>query len=541
MPVSNDTIAERLEALATLLELSEASPYAARAYRRAAETVRATRASVRELARDGRVEELRGVGPGIARRIEELVATGTIAELDELERSVRPELVAFGRLLGIGARRMTEIARSLDVTTPDELRAAAAAGRLRSVPGIGPKTEAQLLARLERPAERPRKAVPLNRARALVGALAESLGGQPAGDPRRWADECHALAIVVAAVAAEPVLEAFAAHPSVLTLVEREARRAVGVTAEGVSVELVVAPTAEAGTALLRATGTRAYVDALGPLPPAPTEEALYAALGVPWCPPELREEPFAGTPPALVALSDVRGDLHCHTTWSDGRASVLELGVAARAQGYEYVAICDHTRNVRVVPGLDADDVRRQGEEIAAANEELAPFRILRGSEVDILPDGSLDLPDDVLAVLEWVQISLHAGQRESRDRLTKRVVEAMRHPAASCLSHPHGRIVNHRPPNALDLDEVLQVALETGVAVETNGLPDRLDLSGANVRRAVEAGVPVVASTDAHSVAGLGNMALAVATARRGWATARDVVNTRPLAAVLAMRTEA
>jgi DNA polymerase (family X) len=538
MPVPNDTIAERLEAFATLLELSEASPYAARAYRRAAETVRGTRASVCELARDGRVEELRGVGPGIARRIEELVATGAIAELDDLERSVRPELVAFGRLLGVGARRMTEIARALDVTTPDELRAAAAAGRLRSVPGIGRKTEAQLLARLERPAERPRKAVPLNRARVLVGALAESLGGEPAGDPRRWSDECHALAVVVAAESPEPVLEAFADHPSVLTLVEREARRAVGVTVDGVSVELVVAPPAEAGTALVRATGTRAYVDALEPLPPAPTEEALYAALGVPWCPPELREEPFAGTPPALVALSDVRGDLHCHTTWSDGRASVLELGVAARARGYEYVAVCDHTRNVRVVPGLDGDDVRRQGEEIAAANAELAPFRILRGSEVDILPDGSLDLPDDVLAGLEWVQISLHAGQRESRDRLTKRVVEAMRHPAASCLSHPHGRIVNHRPPNALDLDEVLQVALETGVAVETNGLPDRLDLWGSEVRRAVEAGVPVVASTDAHSVAGLGNMALAVATARRGWATARDVVNTRPLADLLGGR---
>ena len=295
---------------------------------------------------------------------------------------------------------------------------------------------------------------------------------------------------------------------------------------------------ASLGTALVRATGTPAYVAALGALPAAPSEEGVYAALGLPWCPPELREEPFAGEPPALVELSEIRGDLHCHTTWSDGRASVLELGVAARARGYEYVAICDHTRNVRVVPGLDADDVRRQGEEIAAANEELAPFRILRGTEADILPDGSLDLPDDVLAELEWVQISLHAGQRESRDRLTKRVVEAMRHPAASCLSHPHGRIVNHRPPNALDLDAVLETALETGIAVETNGLPSRLDLSGDGVRRAVQAGVPVVASTDAHSVAGLENMALAVATARRGWATERDVVNTRPLTDLLAAR---
>jgi DNA polymerase (family 10) len=356
-----------------------------------------------------------------------------------------------------------------------------------------------------------------------------------AGDPRRWADECFELRVVVAAQDADEVVERFARLPAVVALVEHGERRAVGVSVDGTSVELVVPEPSAFGSALVRATGAAGYVDALGPLPDAASEEAVYEALGMPWCPPELREGPFAGTPPALVELADVRGDLHCHTTWSDGRASVLELGRAARDLGYEYVAVCDHTRNVRVVPGLDADDVRRQAEEIDAANSQLAPFRILRGIEVDILPDGSLDLPDHVLAELEWVQISLHAGQREPGDRLTKRVVEAMRHPAASCLSHPKGRIVNHRRPNALDLDAVLEVALETGVAVETNGLPDRLDLRGDEVRRAVAAGVPVVASTDAHSVRGLDNMRLAVATARRGWATAAHIVNTRPLDAVL------
>ncbi len=188
--------------------------------------------------------------------------------------------------------------------------------------------------------------------------------------------------------------------------------------------------------------------------------------------------------------------------------------------------------RNLRVVPGLDADELRRQGEEIAAANERLAPFRVLRGIEVDILRDGGLDLPDDVLEELDWVQLSLHAGQREAREPLTRKVTEAMRHPAVTCLSHPKGRVINHRPPNALDLEAVFEVALETGVALETNGLPDRLDLSGPEVRLAIEAGVPIVASTDAHSVRGLANMRLAIATARRGWATAADLVNARPLA---------
>src|SRR5205085_4277830 len=208
------------------------------------------------------------------------------------------------------------------------------------------------------------------------------------------------------------------------------------------------------------------------------------------------------------------------------------EMGAAARDLGYEYMAICDHTQNARVVPGIDADDLRRQAKEIAAANDELAPFRILRGSEVDIRRDGELDLPDDILGELDWVQLSLHAGQREKRDTLTKKVTEAMRHPAVRCLSHPKGRIINHRPPNALDLERVFEVALETGVALETNGLPDRLDLSGPEVRLAIEACVPVVASTDPHSVRGLGTMRLAVATARRGWATPANVVNTRPLA---------
>jgi DNA polymerase (family 10) len=210
-------------------------------------------------------------------------------------------------------------------------------------------------------------------------------------------------------------------------------------------------------------------------------------------------------------------------------------MATAARDRGYEYLAICDHTVSVRVVPGLDADALRRQGEEIAAANEQLAPFRVLRGAEVDIRPDGRLDLPDDVLNELDWVQLSLHAGQREPRKRLTGKVTEAMRHPAVRCLSHPKGRIINHRAPNALDLEAVFGVALARGVALEVNGLPNRLDLSGPDARLAIEAGVKLVVSTDAHSVRGLENMELAVATARRGWATAADVLNTRSLSDVL------
>jgi DNA polymerase (family 10) len=536
--LDNAAIAQRLEALARLLDLSGSGYYTSRAYRRAAETIRETKAPIADLVAAGRVQELRGIGPGIANRLRELIETGHIAELEELEREVQPELVGLGRYLGVSPKRMVEVGRALGVATAEEFRAAAREGRLKSVPGIGPQTERRMLDALAREGSPQRRGMLLNRARALVEEIAEGVGGEPAGDPRRWADVNFDLAVVASAADPEPVLDAFESLPAIVSVLERDARRAVGVTVEGVPVELVAADPVGFGTELVRATGTRAYVEALGELPLAADEASFYARLGIPFCPPELREEPFRGEPPPLLTRADIRGDLHVHTTWSDGKASVLEMATAARDLGYEYLAICDHTPNVRVVPGLDADDLRRQAEEIAAVNDELRPFRVLRGSEVDIRADGSLDLPDDILAELDWVQLSLHAGQRQQRDELTRKVTEAMRHPAVRALSHPKGRMINHRPPNALDLERAFEVALETGVALETNGLPDRLDLSGPEIRLAIEAGVSIVVSTDAHSVRGLGNMRLAVHTARRGWTTAADVVNTRSLADVLGRR---
>jgi DNA polymerase (family X) len=344
----------------------------------------------------------------------------------------------------------------------------------------------------------------------------------------------------VVAPAAMPgeMITRFEELPQIVALVEREDQRAVGVTVEGVAVELLVPPPEAAGTALVRATGSAQYVAALEPLPDAQSETELYARLGIPWCPPELREQPFGGEPPPLVELTDLRGDLHCHTTWSDGRNSVEEMGRAAIDLGYEYLAICDHTVSVSVVPGLTADDVRRQAEEIGAANEVLAPFRILRGIECDIRADATLDLPDDVLAELDWVMASVHAGQRGSREQLTARTLAAVYNPYVSAISHPTGQLIDRRPPNAVDLERLFEACVETGTALETNALPDRLDLKDEHVKLAIEAGVPIVVNTDAHSAGGLANIILAVGTARRGWASAADIVNTRPLRELLAAR---
>jgi DNA polymerase (family 10) len=535
----NAALADRLDSFAALLELADAQYHAVRAYRCAAEVIRSTPAPVAELVRGGRARELRGIGPGIEARLRELVETGDIQELVELERELSPELIGLGRLLGIGAKRGVEIGRALGISTLDDFRAAAEEGRLKEVPGIGPHREQKLLGAL-RASERPRppRGLLLNRAWNVSEAIAAPFGAEIAGDPRRFKDSSERLAVVACADGPKPLLDEFERLPQIVTVLDRADDRSTGVTVEGIPVEFVVAPRQRFGTALIRATGSDAYVTALEPLPDGRDEPAVYRELGIPFCPPELREQPFRDEPPNLVTLSDIRGDLHCHTTWSDGRESVYEMGLAAKELGYEYLAICDHSPAVGAVPGLNADAVRRQAEEIAAANERLAPFRVLAGIECDILPGGELDLPEDLLAELDWVQASVHGGQRGTRDQLTKRSVSALESPYVSALSHPTGRYIGRRPPNAVDIDAVLEVAKKYGKAIETNGLPDRLDLRDEHVRLAIEAGVPIVCNTDAHSIRGLSNMRNAVATARRGWATAADVLNTRPLAEILALR---
>ena len=532
---TNAEIADRLELFAALLRLRDVDPFAVRAYARAAQLARTTRAPLAELVRSGRVRELRGIGPGIERRLRELVETGEIAELRNLEQELEPGLVAFGRLVGLGPRRTLEIARALGASDAVELRAAIEDGRVRAAPGVGPATEAKLRESLARPARAPH-GLTLDRSLALSRSLADALDGQVAGSPRRLTELSYELCVVCASSRPSLKIAQLEAHPAIVSMLGRETRRAVGVTLEGVPVTLVVAEPHRLGTELVRATGSPAYVDSLGPLPDAPDEEAVFRSLGVAYRPPELREAGVDLPRERLVELSDLRGDLHCHTTWSDGRGTVLEMAEAARERGYEYLAVCDHTPNVRVVPGLGSEELVRQAEEIAEANERLAPFRVLRGVECDIRTDGSLDLEEEALEMLDWVQLSLHAGQRRPARELTRMVTEAMRNPYVRALSHPKGRILNHRPENALDLDEVFTVAMEHGVALEVNGLPDRLDLSSVHVREAVAAGATLVVNSDAHSARGLASIELGVATARRGGATASSILNCRPLEGVFA-----
>ena len=531
---TNAEIADRLTLFAALLEIAGTNTFAVRAYRRAAALIRATPTSVAELVRTGRIRELRGIGPGIELRLRELIETGEIAELSSLEAELQPALVAYGRSLGLTAKRTLGIARDLGVTSVDELKRAITEGRLQEASGVGPATEEKIAA-ARRQEPNPQRGLTVDRSRSASSEIAEALAGEIAGAPRRFCELAHELRIVSSSERPDEVIERFARLPAIVMLLERDSRRAVGLTIDGMPVTLTVAEPHLLGTALFRETGAPEYVQPLEPLPAARNELELFELLGIPYCPPELREAAGARAPDDLVDAKRIRGDLHCHTQWSDGRASVEAMARAAIARGYDYLAICDHTPNVRVVPGLGTDDLRRQGEEIASVNELVAPFRVLRGVECDILADGSLDADPALLRELDWVQLSLHAGQRRSRPELTKIVTEAMRHPAVRALSHPKGRILEHRPENALDLDAVFAVSVECGVALEVNGLPDRLDLSATHVREAVAAGVELVLNSDAHSERGLVNLDLAVATARKGGATSGAVVNCRPLGHVL------
>ena len=371
---TNAWVADRLALFAALLELSEASSFAVRAYARAAELIRSAPTSVAQLVRAGRVRELRGIGPGIEAKLLELIETGEIAELRSLEAELDPALIGLGRMLGLSSQRTLHIARHLGVASVAEFMEACRDGRLRDVPGVGAVTEAKILAALVREPAAPR-GLTVTRSRALSQEIAMALGGEIAGPARRFCELSHELAVVCASDDPAATIARFDQLPAIVVLLERGEGRAVGLTVDGVPVTLVVIPAERFGTELIVATGSADYVDALGPLCDATTETELFEMLGLPYCPPELREHAGATAPIGLVELADVRGDLHCHTTWSDGKDSVEEMALAALRRGYEYIAICDHTPNVRVVPGLDADALAASGRRDRSSQRRPGPL----------------------------------------------------------------------------------------------------------------------------------------------------------------------
>ncbi len=571
--MDNAEIAAALEELGVLYELDGAVKYRVLAYSTAATAIRESPVSVAELAARGEATRIPGVGKTLAEKIDALLASGEIPAAAKLKAKFPPSLIEVTRVPGLGAKTARRLFDELGVATLEDLRAAAEAERIRTLKGLGPKVEENVLeqlARLEREGvEKPGRLL-LSKVRPIAEELAAALREHPAanrvevaGSVRRWAETCKDIDLI--ATAEEPTLlsQHLAAHPLIAAAGTPGPNGVRAQTHNGVAVDLRIVPPAAFGNLLQHFTGSQAHNVALreeavarglsvsehgitdtesGEVTLCESEEAVYERLGYAYIEPELRENrgelqaARAGELPDLVELGDVRGDLHSHTTLSDGRNSLEEMAEAARARGYAYLAITDHSASHGFGDHVSAERLWQRIEEVRAWNKGPGKggkgFRLLAGSEVNIGLDGSLDYPEDLVAALDWVLASVHTSFAISEREMTARVLAAIENPAVHCIGHLTGRLIGRREPYGIYVEAVAEAAARTGTLLEINGNPNRRDLSDRHARLAAEAGVTVVLNTDAHGVDTLDNMRYAVATARRAWLTAADVANTRPWA---------
>ena len=563
--MTNAEIAAALDELGVLYELDGAVKYRVLAYGTAARAIRESPVSVADLAAAGRATEIPGVGKTLADKIDALIATGEIPAAVKLKAKFPPTLVEVTRVPGVGAKTARRLFDELGVATLDDLRAAAEGERIRELKGLGPKAEENVLAAVERLGEPGATSdrVLLSTARPIAEELARTLRAHPAADQveiagsvRRWAETCKDIDLIATATEPQALAEHLAASPLIAAAGKPGPNGVWAQTQNGISVDLrIVAPQAF-GNLLQHFTGSQAHnvqlrEDAVGrglsvsehgvtevesgEVELCATEEAVYERLGYAYIEPELREgrgelkAAREGELPELISLDDVRGDLHSHTTLSDGRNTLEEMAEAGRERGYAYMAITDHSASHGFGDHVTAERLWERIDEVADWNKGKRGFRLLAGSEVNIGLDGSLDYPEDLLAALDWVVASVHTSFSVSEKEMTARVLAAIENPHVDCVGHLTGRLIGRREPYGIDVEAVAEAAARTGTMIEINGNPNRRDLSERHARLAVDAGVAIVLNTDAHGVETLNNMSYAVATARRAWLTAEDVANTR------------
>ncbi|HEY8601943.1 MAG TPA: helix-hairpin-helix domain-containing protein [Thermomicrobiales bacterium] len=555
--LSNPRIAALLREYADLLELRGESAFRTLAYRRGADAIVGLDRPAGGLSA-AELQAIEGIGKGISGTIVEIARRGSFGSLDELRQVIPASVIRFTDLPGVGVKTAARLYELLGVATLDALQEAADAGKIAATKGLGARVEQTVrdgLSQLALYAGRHGIGAALPLAEQLMRLLRER--GVPrvalAGSLRRWADTVGDIDLLAIAADPDALLDTFAALPLISEVNER-GERDIRVTLDGgLSAQLRVVTADRWGGELVawssaegHRVALREFAEGRGlgdPFAPSFAEEAdLYAALGLPLIPPELREgrgevaAALAGRLPRLITRDDLRGDFHSHSTWSDGRATIAEMAAAAIARGYAYLGVSDHTHGLTVANGLDETRIRAQWLEIDRLNAELAPFRLLKSAEVEIRRDGSLDLPDAVLAELDIVIASLHSGLRGDRATVTERLVRAINNPHVDIIAHPSGRIVGGRGGADYDWDAVLAAAAATSTALEINAAPERLDLTDETARRALDAGVRLTIDCDAHSIDNLDLMPFGIGVARRAWATADLVLNTRPLDEVLA-----
>jgi DNA polymerase (family X) len=560
--LSNSAIAAAFDELADLYELDGAVVHRVLAYRTAAKNVRNATVSVAELTRQGRVTSLPGIGKTLEEKIQALIDTGTIPALEKLRGRIPPGLAAITRLPGVGPKRVRVMYDQLGIDSLDALRAAAESGRLRDAKGFGVKFEESVLAALASGvAEKPEERVVLATALAVGEEVAAALRAHPAavhveiaGSARRLADSVKDLDIVAAATDPAALAAALTGVDVIDTAGSAGENAARGRTHNGLGIDLRVVEPDQFGNLLQHFTGSARHNmalreaavrrglhvseygildDATGETTRCATEDEVYERLGLPWIPPELREDrgelAKGFEVPRLVTVEDLRGDLHCHTTLSDGRSTLAEMARAAQARGYEYLAITDHSATHGFGDHVTPDELRRQIERVRTLDAELDGLRLLVGTETNILPDGRPDYDDDLLAELDWVVASVHTSFTMTEATMTARMVAAIEHPWIDAIGHPTGRKISRREPYRVDVDALIEAAARTGTMLEINGAPDRRDLDDVHARAAAEAGVLLLVDSDAHGAERLEHVRWGVATARRAWLGPQHVANTR------------
>jgi DNA polymerase (family 10) len=558
-------VAKALKELGVYLEIKGENSFKTRAYDIASERISGLADDLGQLVAQNRLTELQGVGPSIAAKIKELVTTGKLEALDKLKAEFPPGFLELLKVQDLGPKKARVLFEQAGIGSIDELEKACKEHRLRGIKGFGEKTEEKLLASIDlarRTSGSGRKLLAdvLPKAEALLehvkkapGVVRASLGGSV----RRMRETVADVDIIASAPAADPVFDHFVKHPEVVSVIGRgDSKCSVRLFAEDLQVDLRVLPDEDFATALHHFTGSKAHhirlrgmaLDAGLKLSewgvhrgeeklPIKDEAEIYALLGLQYVPPELREDwgeiegaKAHALPSSLLDAQDIVGNIHSHSTWSDGRNSLKDMAIAARDMGLKYYTVTEHSQSSSYAGGLSIDDLKRQWDEIDQVNEEVKGIRLLKGIESDILENGSLDYPDALLEQLDVVIGSIHQRYGQDEDAMTRRVLNAMDNPLLQIWGHPTGRLLNRREPVPLRMEEVLDKAAKNGVAIEVNGCPERLDLKAEHVRLALQRGLKIVVSTDAHSIKELHvHLPLAVATARKGWCTRADVLNTK------------